>query len=256
MNLGGSGYGDVDYYGGIAAFRIGGGPHRRSHPSWSDVAALDGLLDHPEIDHFVGALNMAGANGEATDQGALDGWLHGDAARRPLVRARRFGPVALDVRPALVLVGGDEPTSTFTEAVFAQAVAVAPVSVTEWGVDGNDVGWTDLHYGWPVGTSTAVLDAQGDTLAFHPVLGEATMYNNETLHYFGVPYEVVDRYELSRYITPYGINLTLDSDGWAWVFDVTDYAPLLRDSVELECGNWQELLDLKFAFIEGTPPRM
>ena len=67
------------------------------------------------------------------------------------------------------------------------------------------------------------------------------MYNNETLDYFGVPFEVVDRYELSRYITPYGINLTLDSDGWAWVFDVTDYAPLLRDSVELECGNWQEL---------------
>ncbi|MGB1032425.1 MAG: T9SS type A sorting domain-containing protein, partial [Flavobacteriales bacterium] len=25
--------------------------------------------------------------------------------------------------------------------------------------------------------------------------------------------------------------------------------------VELECGNWQELLDLKFLFIEGTPPR-
>ena len=39
------------------------------------------------------------------------------------------------------------------------------------------------------------------------------------------------------------------------MFDVTDYAPLLKDSVELECGNWQELLDLKFAFIEGTPPR-
>ena len=54
---------------------------------------------------------------------------------------------------------------------------------------------------------------------------------------------------------PYGINLTLGPDGWAWVFDVTDYAPLLKDSVELQCGNWQELLDLKFAFIEGTPPR-
>ncbi|MFN9799709.1 MAG: peptide-N-glycosidase F-related protein, partial [Bacteroidota bacterium] len=28
-----------------------------------------------------------------------------------------------------------------------------------------------------------------------------------------------------------------------------------RDSVELECGNWQELLDLKFLFIEGPPAR-
>ena len=90
MNLGGSGYGDVDYYGGIAAFRIWRAALTGEViRSWSDVAALDGLLDHPEIDHFVGTLNMAGANGEATDQGALDGWLHGDAARRPLVRARR-----------------------------------------------------------------------------------------------------------------------------------------------------------------------
>ena len=30
---------------------------------------------------------------------------------------------------------------------------------------------------------------------------------------------------------------------------------LLRDSVELQAGNWQELLDMKFAFIHGTPPR-
>ena len=129
------------------------------------------------------------------------------------------------------------------------------MSVTEWEVVGNDVTWTDLHYGWPAESTTAVLDVQGDTLAVHPVLGISTLYTNEILNYFSVPFEVVDRYELSRYITPYGINLTLDSDGWAWVFDVTDYAPLLRDSVELQCGNWQELLELKFAFIEGTPPR-
>ena len=257
MNLGGSGYGDVDYYGGIAAFRIWrtalSGEVIRA---WNDVAGMDGLMDHPEIDELVGVLNMAGDNGEATNQGALEGWLHGDAARRPFgPRSAFLDPVSMDIRPALVLVGGDEPSSTFTDAVFAEAVAKAPVSVTEWGVTGNDVAWTDLHYGWHAGSTTAVLDAQGDTLAVHPVVGASTEYNNETLNYFGVPFEVVDRYELSRYITPYGINLTLDSDGWAWVFDVTDYAPLLRDSVELECGNWQELLDLKFAFIEGTPPR-
>ena len=68
---------------------------------------------------------------------------------------------------------------------------------------------------------------------------------NNQLEYYGEPFEVVDRYELGRYITPYGINLSLGDDGWTWIYDVTDYLPLLRDSVELECGNWQELLDLK-----------
>lgn len=77
---------------------------------------------------------------------------------------------------------------------------------------------------------------------------------NDTLFYFSVPFDVVNRYELGRFITPYGIQLDL-GDGWTWIYDVTDFANLLRDSVELEAGNWQELLDLKFVFIEGTPAR-
>src|ERR1017187_4552389 len=66
--------------------------------------------------------------------------------------------------------------------------------------------------------------------------------------------EVLNRYELGRYITPYGINLSL-GNGFRWTYDVTDYLPLLHDSVHLNAGNWQELLDLKFAFIKGTPAR-
>ena len=58
-----------------------------------------------------------------------------------------------------------------------------------------------------------------------------------------------------RFITPYGINLDLGPEGFTWVFDVTDYAPLLHDKVYLQSGNAQELLDLKFAMIKGTPPR-
>ena len=39
------------------------------------------------------------------------------------------------------------------------------------------------------------------------------------------------------------------------VYDLTDYAPLLRGKKRLRIGNNQELLDLKFEFIEGVPPR-
>lgn len=80
-----------------------------------------------------------------------------------------------------------------------------------------------------------------------------------TIHLQTIPYTldnvpVIDRYEIARYITPYGIQLSL-GDGWTWTYDVSDYATLLHDSVFLTAGNWQELLDLKFMFIEGTPPR-
>lgn len=67
-------------------------------------------------------------------------------------------------------------------------------------------------------------------------------------------FDHLERYELGRYITPYGIGLNL-GNGFTWIYDVTDYAPLLHDSVRLTAGNWQEYLDLKFAFVEGISPR-
>ncbi|MEL6651201.1 MAG: LamG-like jellyroll fold domain-containing protein [Bacteroidota bacterium] len=68
-------------------------------------------------------------------------------------------------------------------------------------------------------------------------------------------YSNVVRYEIGRYITPYGIGLDLGPEGKTWYFDITDYAPLLHDAVRLQAGNNQELLDLKFIMIKGTPPR-
>ena len=257
MNLGGSAYGTNGYPGDIAAFRVWDAAlSSETLALWRDRASMDALLDHPQADALLGAINMLGENGEVTNQGALAGWIHGDAGRFPFAAREAFlDPAPWGQRPALVLQGGAEPMTAIGEAIVATAVARPPVSLTQWEVQGNDVGWMDLHYGWPAGSSTYVLNDFGDTLAVHAVEGEATTYNNQTLAYWGAPFEVIDRYELARYITPYGINLTLGPDGWAWVFDVTDYAPLLKDSVELQCGNWQELLDLKFAFIEGTPPR-
>ena len=66
---------------------------------------------------------------------------------------------------------------------------------------------------------------------------------------------IIEPWEIGRFITPYGIGLDLGPEGFQWIFDVTDYQGLLTDSVDLLAGNNQELLDLKFAFIEGIPPR-
>ncbi len=257
MNLGGSAWATNDYHGDVAAFRVWDVALSGAILSeWMDRASLDALLDHPHADQLLGAVNMLGNDGEATDQGALAGWIHGDAARKAFEPREAFLDAAPAVlRPALVLEGGAMPLTAVGEALWAEVLPVPPMSVTAWEVVGNDVEWTDLHYGWDAALVTSVTTEWGDTLATYQVEGEHVNYNGGELNYWSAPFEVVDRYELARYITPYGINLTLGPDGWAWVFDVTDYAPLLRDSVELEAGNWQELLDLKFAFIEGTPAR-
>ncbi|MCX6140839.1 MAG: peptide-N-glycosidase F-related protein [Candidatus Kapabacteria bacterium] len=77
-----------------------------------------------------------------------------------------------------------------------------------------------------------------------------------TLRKVQLPYydPIVD-FEIGRYITPYGIGLDLGPKGFRWAYDVTDFAPLLRNNVTLSAGNQQELIDVTFLFIKGTPPR-
>ena len=96
---------------------------------------------------------------------------------------------------------------------------------------------SDTLFGWPVSNASLA-----DSIIY---LDQYTWYNK---------FPQVIRYELGRYITPYGIGLSLGT-GWTWTFDVSDYVTLLHDSVHLSAGNWQELLDLQFLMIVGTPPR-
>jgi len=66
------------------------------------------------------------------------------------------------------------------------------------------------------------------------------------------------KYEIMSFVTPYGIYLDLGMEGKTWLFDVTDYAPILKGwkrlSIELG-GQRQEDMDIKFWYILGTPPR-
>lgn len=96
---------------------------------------------------------------------------------------------------------------------------------------------TDTIIGWPVGVNGNI---------------DSTIYQS-SYDYFNYFPQVI-RYEMARYITPYGNGLSLGT-GWTWTFDVSDYVTLLHDSVHLSAGNWQELLEVKFLMIVGTPPR-
>ena len=63
-------------------------------------------------------------------------------------------------------------------------------------------------------------------------------------------------HQIQNYVTPYGIGLNLNgAAGFRYVYDVTDYEPILHDTIEFMAGNQQELIDVKFLFIKGTPPR-
>lgn len=155
-------------------------------------------------------------------------------------------------RPQVKFLSGDYDSHQEEQTVSVEQLR-NPVSLIEYAVDGYGIEELSVQYVWQ--DPWALTYAADGTVVDSTLVQQPIEIENSTLEYFEEPFEVINRFEIGRYITPYGIGLDLGDDGWTWVFDVTDYEPLLRDSVELQAGNWQELLDLKFVFIEGTPPR-
>jgi hypothetical protein len=99
-----------------------------------------------------------------------------------------------------------------------------------------------------------------DTISIEPLVVDTT-WN---------VYEVLEKFELGRLITPYGNYMDwvqpsdpndVFDDSWEhlYQFDVTDFAPLLQDSslIRVHYGGWSSGFSatVKFDFIEGTPPR-
>ena len=80
-------------------------------------------------------------------------------------------------------------------------------------------------------------------------------YDEELTQSINYWYNPIVRYEIERFITPYGIGLDLGEEGFTWKFDVTHWAPLLHDWINLQSGNRQELLDIRFIMVKGTPAR-
>ena len=262
MYLGASSWSSNNYKGDVEDFRI-----------WSEALDAETIKEwmfasdvssHPSVANLEASYDFNGINGTFENDIAgspFGGYYHGNAGRIAYKASESFqDPYVpggeLAHRPAFTFVQSDEVEQEEIVMTKEELVEVPPVSIVEFEVDGYGVSWTNIEYGWPEDMEVVTTDQTGDTISSYLLSGESYTYQNtNSLVYYGQPYDVIDRYEIGRYITPYGINLTLGPDGWTWIYDVTDYIPLLRDSVELEAGNWQELLDMKFAFIHGTPPR-
>lgn len=212
--------------------------------------------DHTAWNNLMVYYQFNEVNGEMVLDGSGNnhhGWVHGNASRvlyEPEELWRNESLVAQ--RPVIQFITGE--FSSHTESmILTVSEEIPPVSVVEYDIQNYTPVVSAVEYAFEEQNSFTI-DINGDTVNVNLIAAEYTL-NNDDLTYWQTPFEVVNRYELNRFITPYGIQLTLGPDGWTWITDVTDWAPLLRDSVELESGNWQELLDLKFVFIEGTPAR-
>ena len=101
---------------------------------------------------------------------------------------------------------------------------------------------------------TQNVDLNGQVTASTPIQTTLSLANQAIVVY-NPPFEIIHDVELARYITPYGIQFDLGPNGFTWIYDVTDYQQYLQGLVDLAAHNTQELIDLKFAFVKGIPPR-
>lgn len=155
-------------------------------------------------------------------------------------------------RPQVVF-GQGVYTSTIDSMLVTDSSETVPVSIVLFNDTLNPTVATDTLLAWNTYYNNYQYDSLGQVSDSVAVVPDTTIYLHNTT-YYDAPYEVNERYELGRFITPYGNGLNLGS-GFLWQYDVSDYEPLLHDTVHLNAGNWQELLDLSFDIIKGTPPR-
>jgi hypothetical protein len=205
------------------------------------------LLVYYRFDEGTGALT---ADGSSYDHDAAcfgyPGWyripgpeLHGDFEQvnlRPQIRFERL-----------------ETTFLFTDTIVVRdSVADAGVQLVLYENEEDPTVPTD---------TIAVYEAGYRYVYREATRVDSVWYNyneirfKEMIPYYGKPFEILDNFEIGRYITPYGIGLSLGNQGFRWIYDVTDYAHLLQGMVDLSAGNQQELIDLKFLMIKGIPPR-
>lgn len=173
-------------------------------------------------------------------------WMNYEGANRHKYATR------LNEKPFIKLQNGDYNIALLDSLVRIDSMQYAGNNIIFYDPE-NPTQALDTILKWPSYYDNYVYNAGGQAIDSSLVAPDETFYN-ETFIYYGTPFEVTNPWEIGRYITPYGNNLSL-GDGFTWVYDVTDYASLLRDSVRISAGNFQELLDLEFHMIEGTPAR-
>lgn len=258
----------------IAGFRIGAASTYNGYYAgmiddfriWDTVLSWDDVADwmyrdvddtHPMYGHLRAYYKFNSGDGLTVDDSSPNSFVgtqFGYPHWMDYKGVSRFrNPLAISTRPHLLIENGNYNAALLDSLIVVDTAEQPPVNVVLFDPD-NPPAPIDTLFRWPGYYNNYVYDAGGTAIDSTLVVPDEILYLEE-MPYYGEPYEVLIPWEIGRFITPYGNNLSLGEDGFTWVYDVTDYRSLLYDSVHITAGNFQELLDLEFHMIEGIPPR-
>lgn len=162
------------------------------------------------------------------------------------------GQTVHNQRPLFQIGQGNVATNPSTNLVYELKLK-EPVVIFEQVPLNHHLELVQTYIGVQSGANS-IFDLSGQLVSSTPIATTQTIVN-QSLTVFNPPYEIIHDVEIARYITPYGIQFDLGPNGFTWIYDVTDYQQYLHGLVDLAAHNTQELIDLRFAFIKGIPPR-
>ena len=223
-------------------------PVDATHPDYAHLVA------YYKMDEGTGTLisDASGNNGTGTITDFLY-WIHerGDQLNRGFVEAEE--------RPNITFAQGDYDL-TITDQTITDSVMLTPNIVREYeivpryGTMLNDsIAEASVNEYWEA-RYEYIFDPEGNVIDSIENVATGSITIAELTYYKRYP----SKFELMSFVTPYGIYLNLGDNGKTWLFDVTDYAPVLKGRKRMTIergGQWQEDMDIKFLYIVGTPAR-
>jgi len=143
-----------------------------------------------------------------------------------------------------------------TTTMLTDSSPSTPINIIEYRDTLNPQTSTNSFTAFPSGYYNYLYDTNGTIIDSLWVMPDSTWMQGYW-PYWNV-FEVVNDIEIARAITPYG-GLLPNTWSFTWVSDVTDFAPLFKDSAEFRVvyEGYQDgfTVSLDFALVHGTPAR-
>ena len=259
--IGNNGAGGSTYFGKIDDVRIWDTELSESTISEWMFKSIDN--SHPEYSNLVAYYKIDEGDGNTTmdasshgKTGEINGFMYWSYERGDNLN---HGFTETTTRPNITFAQGDYDL-TITDVIVTDSVANYPNIVTEyeiiprWGTILHDsINPVSVNEFWEA-VYEVTFDPEGVAIDSAMVEATGSIEPTELTYFRRYPMW----FEIMSFVTPYGINLDLGMEGKTWLFDVTDYMPILKGKKRMTVergGQWQEDMDIKFLFIVGTPPR-
>ena len=222
-------------------------PVDNTHPDYADLVAY----------YRFNEGNGSTVNDESsyTETATIDGYMYWEYDRGNSLN-RDF--VETTERPNITFAQGDYDL-TITDDIVTDSVQLTPNIVREYEIIprygtmlDDSINEASVNEYWQAQVEH-IYDPEGVIIDSIDIQPTDTIQITELTYFKRYPM----KFEIMSFVTPYGIYLDLGMDGKTWMFDVTDFTPVLKGTKRMTVergGQRQEDMDIRFLYIVGTPP--